>query len=98
MKEVTPMEKALKVWYTLLQGMFFVFVALSFLATVFWYFGDREFQTVFRNVIIAIGFLAGYFVFYRLYVFIYRKEDVKTMPEHMDQIARADQDSTQKKL
>ncbi len=84
------MEKVLKIWYMLLQGMFFVFVGFSLLATVFWYFGGREFQTVFRNVTIAIAFLTGYFVFYRIYVFAYKKDDVKTMPEHMDDLSRGD--------
>ncbi len=78
------MEKVVRIWVTLLQVLFYIFSGLTVIAFVFWYFGMREFSNVVNTFLITLAFLFSYMVFYRIYTIVFKKDDYKTIPEHLD--------------
>lgn len=83
------MKKSLKLLYTLLQSLFYIFAALTIIAFIFYIFGARSLTTVGYTLLTAIAFLFTYGITYRIYTTIYKEEDiVKTEPDHMEDLKK----------
>ena len=78
------MERILKIWVMLLQILFYIFAALTVIAFIFWSFGAQSFSRVFNIFLVTLALLFSYMVFYRLYTIVFKKDDYKTIPEHLD--------------
>ncbi|MFU8787076.1 MAG: hypothetical protein ACNA7U_07475 [Candidatus Izemoplasmataceae bacterium] len=81
------MEKILKNLQGLFQILFYIFSILSVVAFVFYFFDNNvKFKTFGFMLLAAIGSLIIYFIIYRLYASIYKKDDYKSIPEHLDDL------------
>lgn len=80
------MKKPLKFFYMLFQILFYIFSGLTIIAFIFSLFGSEPYKTVGYLLLSTIAFLITYSILYRVYTHFYVKEEVKTLPDYMDDL------------
>jgi hypothetical protein len=82
------MKKSLKLLYTLLQSLFYIFAGLTIIAFIFYIFGAQPLRTAGYTLLTTIAFLFIYAITYRIYTTIYKEDEVKTEPDHMEDLKK----------
>ncbi len=78
------MKPLLKLAYQLYQLLFYIFIVISFVAFVFWFFGRTPFRTVGYLILFTFAFLFLHIVFINLYHRFY-EEPKLPIPSHLEE-------------